>query len=231
MVNNWKNTLDELGVVRIPSVFSKSEMDLLRALSWNSFKDSAQVNTQWKREFPALVFWPKYTKIFHRDPRMVDIVSSVLGKNILQLNSQIYFRLPGDGDQFAWHQDITFRSPKECFNGIETGYLQTAIVIDDMTPDNGAIEFIHRSHREPDLNLIERGTEDGLRKFSRGNRSGTMYCANSGDVVLWSVMIVHGSEPNVSTRSRMYYMNGFAKADCVTGIDFPWYLKDGKLHP
>lgn len=161
---------------------------------------------------------------------MADIARSILGENIVQLNNQIYFRLPGDGDQFGWHQDIAFRVPPDKFNRIETGYLQTAIIIDDMDAENGAIEYVKGSHLWSDLSLVPRdGSENGLRVFDRSKFNGEKITAKSGDVLVWSVMIVHGSEPNQSTRSRMYYMNGLAKSECVNGIEFPWYMRDGNI--
>jgi len=43
------------------------------------------------------------------------------------------------------------------------------------------------------------------------------------------VMTAHGSLPNISDRSRMTFMNGFAKAKaCEDGV-WPWYLKGGKV--
>ena len=47
--------------------------------------------------------------------------------------------------------------------------------------------------------------------------------------MIWSVMIVHGSEANTSDQSRMTYMNGFCKSDSV--LDYPDYLVDGRLVP
>jgi hypothetical protein len=230
MSEPWQEILERDGVARIPSVFSKDEMDLLRCFSWKAFRRANEDQIQWKhRCYPALLFGPSGLQGWRLDSRMVRIVQAALGDNVLQLNNQVYFRLPGDGDQFSWHQDISFRIPQENFNQIETGYLQTAIIIDDMAEDNGAIEYVLGSHKQGDLDLVPRdGSEAGLRRFDRSKFQGVKMGAKSGDVLVWSVMVVHGSEQNNSGRPRSYYMNGFAKAECVAGLDFPWYLKDGK---
>jgi len=176
------------------------------------------------------MFWPKdinwYLANVAEDFRMRTIVSMILGtKEIRQINNQIYFRESGDGDEFAWHQDISFRTPPEDFQNIESGYLQTVIVVDPMYQENGAIEFIPRSHRWGDMHLIPRdGSELGLREFIRGDWSGIKIKANPGDVLVWNVMVVHGSEKNESGRNRMTYMNGFAREDSVLNkTRFPKY--------
>jgi ectoine hydroxylase-related dioxygenase (phytanoyl-CoA dioxygenase family) len=222
--------LERNGVARINGVFNKDEINDLRGLSWKAFRDAADGSIQWRGHFPALLFSPTGLDKFRTDERLAKIARSILGDNILQLNNQVYFRLPGDGDQFAWHQDISFRIPKEKFNQIETGYLQTAIVIDPMRRENSPIEFVYGSHKKGELNLVPRnGSEQGLRSFRDWEFAGRPMCAEPGDVLIWSVMTVHGSRINKSNWPRMYYMNGLAKAECVIGNEFPWYMKDGKI--
>jgi ectoine hydroxylase-related dioxygenase (phytanoyl-CoA dioxygenase family) len=82
-------------------------------------------------------------------------------------------------------------------------YLQTAILVDDWTDANGAVEFIPGSHRQPFVN------EGDLRVFIRGERRGVRLLAKAGDVLTWSNTVVHGSEPNKSDQARGYFMNGF----------------------
>lgn len=229
-MSDWQTILERDGVARIESVFTKAEMDELRCRAWRAFRNASEAAIQWRGIYPALLFGPDGLDSFRRDPRLSEIAQAALGKNILQLNNQVYFRMPGDGDQFNWHQDITFRAPANLFQGIETGYLQTAIVIDDIDEDNGAIEYVIGSHKSGDLGLVARGTENGLREFERQKFKGVKMTAKSGDVLVWSVMIVHGSEPNKSSKPRMYYMNGLAKAECVLARDhFPYYMRDGKV--
>lgn len=225
------------GYAIISGVYTKQEVDILRANAIMTLRTAHQSNIQMKGNFPALLFWPKDYSIAMReiiyDPRMVSLVKWFLGPDVRQLNNQFYFRLPGDGDEFAWHQDICFRTPKEEFDGIETSYLQTAIIVDPMSKSNGGIEFIPFSHKHGIQELVPRdNTERGLRKFSRDNRQGVIPCANPGDILIWSVMTVHGSEPNNSLLSRMYYMNGFAANKAVqTKEDFPRYLREGRIVP
>jgi hypothetical protein len=51
--------------------------------------------------------------------------------------------------------------------------------------------------------------------------------ADPGDVLVWSSLTVHGSEANTSNDSRMYYMNGFARARNCT--PWPHYCQNGRI--
>lgn len=231
---SWLEVLKRDGVARIEEVFTKGEMDELRCLCWRAFRSAKDSEIQWKGLFPALLFCGDQLNKFRKDGRLAEIASKALGPNILQLNNQVYFRLPGDGDQFSWHQDISFRIPKDHYQQIETGYLQTAIVIDQMLEENSPIEFVLGSHEQGDLDLIPRdGTERGLRRYDPAEFSSVAAksLALPGDVLVWSVMSVHGSQPNQSNLSRMYYMNGFAKSETVIKgrEQWPRYMEGGTI--
>lgn len=239
------------GVARIPNVFDRSEINLMRASAMMALSDPEgirragykhtpfEVKHAQEEKFPALLFWPaltsRYLNRVRTDMRMARIVSEFLGPNVKQLNNQVYFRLPGDPDSFSWHQDIVFRTPREDYPGVESHYLQTIVVMDEMRPDGGAIWFVPGSHKLGDLNLVQEDTSD-LRDFDPARRRGAfspleprIYTAMPGDVLLWHVLTVHGSAPNNSTNMRMTYMNGFARASGAR--QWPYYLKNGHIQP
>lgn len=153
---------------------------------------------------------------------MVSLVKDFIGEDVRQINNQVYFREAGDYDQFAWHQDIMFREENVFTNDVEADYFQTIIAVDDITEENGAIEFIEGSHRMPIIS-----PPSNLRVFNRDGMKGKKYTATKGSVLIWSVMIIHGSEPNTSDKDRMTYMNGFCRAKSAN--KYPFYLKEGKL--
>lgn len=236
---SYKEVYDRTGIVNIPGVFSKEEVDQIRDAAYalrpwkinlKGYFHKALQKTESGR--PALMFFPAIADAtinkFRTDERLAEITRYFLGGDVKQVNNQIYFREKGDGDEFAWHQDVVFRTPRDRFPGIGEGYLQTLIVVDDIHEDGGAIEFIDGSHLEgekdefasPDVLKI-------LRTFDRRGLQGKKYSAKAGDVMLWSSLTVHGSEQNVSNHNRMTYMNGFARAENC--LDYPWYMKDGKV--
>jgi hypothetical protein len=225
-----KEVFEQNGVARIGGLFDKSEIDALRAKAFLNFRKSADHQIQWRGDFPALMFWPTLLDEYSR--ALAPIVKQFLGPDVMQLNKQYYFRMPGDGDEFAWHQDICFRVPKEKFPRVEEGYLQTAIIVDKMDAENGGIRYVTGSHKMGELALVPRdGSEKGLRHYNGDQFEGPCASCNPGDLLLWSAMVVHGSEKNDSHRPRGYFMNGFAKRECVDAsvTEFPAYMKGGKL--
>ncbi len=227
------------GYARIPAVFSQQEVSLIREEGYGCLQrlpkdDPFRLQRVGGR--PALLFWPKglstYLNDISRDQRLVDIVTAFLGPDVRQINNQLYFREAGDGDEFGWHQDVCFRTPPADFSNVEENYLQTIIVVDKITETNGAVEFIPGSHKWGQLpDLVPRDdSQRGLRKFDRERFRGEKFTAEPGDVLVWSVMAVHGSEQNLSQSNRMTYMNGFAaEAAVLNKTRFPIFTKEGRI--
>ena len=109
------------------------------------------------------------------------------------------------------------------------------MVIDEITADGGAIEFVLGSHRRGDLQLVE-PDDPSLRRFDRRQHARRWadletraVLAHPGDVLLWTAMTVHGSGPNRRPAARMTYMNGFCRADAAR--HWPTYLRGGEPVP
>ena len=223
---------EEEGVVVIPSVFTAEECDRIKKEAYGITDD--QIKAAGYKHVPSeqaynkksLIFFPalanSYLNDIRVDKRMRAIVHMFLGDEVRQINNQIYFREQADLDTFAWHRDTIFRESHVFTSDLATDYLQTVIAVDDITEDNSPVEFIQGSHKWPTF-------EDpkNLRVFERGEHGGKKYTAKKGDMMVWSVMIVHGSEENESTDSRMTYMNGFCRSRSASA--YPDYLVDGKI--
>lgn len=233
-----RKELAENGITVIPDVFTRGQMERLKEAAYSLTTDQLTKAGYPHQPFEysdgrrALVFFPAlandYINQVRKDPRLVEIVRYFCGPNVKQVNNQIYYREAGDNDQFAWHQDIVFREPRKRFPAIEYTYLQTILCVDDMTEDNGAIEFINGSHLDGEKEITSSSAVTKmLRKFKRMGLKGEKYTATAGSVVLWGCLTVHGSEANISKSDRMTYMNGFAPA--ANCLDYPWYLKDGEV--
>jgi len=220
------------GVVLIPSVFTKEECDKIKREAYgvtdNQIRAAGYGHAPSEQAYnkKSLIFFPalanNYLNDIRIDERMQTVVRAFLGDDVRQINNQIYFREQADLDTFAWHRDTIFREGHVFTSDLATDYLQTIIAVDDITEDNGSVEFIEGSHEWPTFEY-----PDNLRVFERGEYSGTKYTAKKGDMMVWSVMIVHGSEENKATNSRMTYMNGFCRARSAKA--YPDYLVDGKI--
>lgn len=188
------NTYKKIGVGRIPKLFSLAEVNQLRAEILLALANDPQVEV--KNGYPTIVYWPEISEAYKE--RVRPVADKILGNHEL-VTFQYYFHLPGDPDEFNWHNDDLFRP------GTNHDYLQTAILVDDWTEDNNAVEFILGSHKKPWENSGE------LRKFDRQGLKGKKLFGEAGDLLLWSGMIVHGSEKNQSKTPRAYLMQGFKR--------------------
>lgn len=227
-----KEEYDEKGIIVIPNVFTSEECDEIKRNAYSVRDEEIKkmgyphVPSEKKNGKRLLVFFPSlvndYLNKIRTDDRMINLVKNFIGDNVKQINNQIYFRESGDQDQFAWHQDVMFREDRNFSGDVEGDYFQTIIAVDDITEENGAIEFIDGSHK-----TMRIPAPSNLRNFERGDLRGKKYTANKGDVLIWSVLSVHGSEPNESKKDRMTYMNGFCRSKSTK--TYPDYLKNGEI--
>jgi len=232
MHDKLKNEYQEKGVIVIPNVFTNEECNEIKRQAYLVTDESIKASgyphdpSQTAYNKKSLIFFPAlandYLNKIRTDERMVSLVKEFIGQDVRQINNQIYFREAGDNDQFAWHQDIMFREDNIFSGDVEDDYFQTIIAVDDITLDNGAVEFVEGSHRVPTIT-----PPSNLRVFERGDLKGTKYIAPKGSVLIWSVMIIHGSEPNHSDKDRMTYMNGFCRTKSAN--TYPHYLIDSKI--
>ena len=232
MLTSLKQEYEAKGVVVIPSVFTERECNRIKKEAYgvtdNQIKQSGYKHVPSEQAYnkKSLIFFPAlanaYLNDIRIDSRMQWVVSTFLGDDVRQINNQIYFREQDDLDTFAWHRDTIFREDHVFTSGLATDYLQTIIAIDDITKENSPVEFITGSHLWETF-----GDPVNLRLFNRGNLEGIKYTARKGDMMIWSVKIVHGSEVNKSTGSRMTYMNGFCRTRSASA--YPDYLVNGNI--
>jgi len=231
-MNNYKEIYETKGIVVIPNVFSVEECNEIKSQAYK-VKDEEIIAAGYPHKPSeiaynkrSLIFFPAlcnpYLNKIRIDDRMYTLAKEFIGNDIRQINNQVYFRESGDYDQFAWHQDIMFREPNIFNEDVESDYFQTIIAVDDITEENGAIEFIEGSHINSSII-----PPSNLRVFERGNLKGKKYTATKGSVLIWSVLIIHGSEPNKSNNDRMTYMNGFCRAKAAN--KYPYYMKNGEI--
>jgi ectoine hydroxylase-related dioxygenase (phytanoyl-CoA dioxygenase family) len=231
---SYKDIYKENGIVVIPNVFTVEECAEIKRQAY-SIKDEEIKKSGYPHQPSetaynkrSLIFFPAlcnpYLNKIRTDKRMVDLVTEFIGEDVRQINNQVYFREAGDNDQFAWHQDIMFRESNIFNEDVEDDYFQTIIAVDDITEDNGAIEFIDGSHKMPIMSA-----PSNLRVFSRDGMQGKKYTATKGSVLIWSVLTLHGSESNTSAQDRMTYMNGFCRAKAAN--KYPFYMQSGNVVP
>lgn len=185
-----------------------------------------------------LVQWPSYSdptlERVRRDPRLLEILAPLLGRDLKQIINQLHWKPPGAAAaDFAFHQDARFRKPRKAYRNLATAYVQTGIAIDPHRRANGAMRVVPGSHRLGELAIpaprrILDGSPEAAALEAAGLDPGTVVdlALEPGDVALWNVFLVHGSGANVSTGDRRFYLNGYVRAaDCDRG---EWAFRDGQ---
>jgi ectoine hydroxylase-related dioxygenase (phytanoyl-CoA dioxygenase family) len=152
------------------------------------------------------------------DPRLVAPAAALLGCDEMdQLLSQAHFKRPGDGVIFGWHQDIQHRDKGNDtwrdLNG-RGSFVQTLIVIDEMTADSGPVQFIPGSSRWGRVDFGEHDYDDPRYqprrpRQCRGEDVVTI-TAGPGDTLFFGPYTAHASFENTSSSYRRVFINGYA---------------------
>jgi ectoine hydroxylase-related dioxygenase (phytanoyl-CoA dioxygenase family) len=152
------------------------------------------------------------------DPRLTGPVSRLLdSRRMEQLLSQAHFKRPNDGVIFGWHQDIQHRDKGNGtwreVNG-KGSFVQTLIVLDEMTADSGPMQFIPGSSR---WGRVDFGSHDYDDPGDSANApppfdtdDAVTICAKPGDTLFFGPYTAHASFENTSSNYRRVLINGYA---------------------
>jgi ectoine hydroxylase-related dioxygenase (phytanoyl-CoA dioxygenase family) len=140
-----------------------------------------------------------------RRREILDVVSDVLGPDVLCRSSSLFIKEPHDGGFVAWHQDATYWA-------LESSAVATAwLALSASTTDNGALRVLPGSHRRPSMehhqprragNLLTLGQE--LVDPIDEDRAFTLELA-PGQMSLHDGWLAHASAPNLSSTRRIGY--------------------------
>ena len=143
-----------------------------------------------------------------QDPRLVAPALELLGTSQCeQLLCQAHYKMPNDGVSFDWHQDIQHRDKGGGTWQDVTGrgsFVQTILLIDDMTEENGPLTFLPTD--AVTLDAVGRLVPGAVVEAARG----VPVVGRAGDVLFFGPYAVHGSTPNQSAKPRRVLINGYA---------------------
>jgi len=133
------------------------------------------------------------------------------------LLNQAHFKRPHDGVVFDWHQDIQHRDKG---NGTwadvdgRGSFVQTLIVLDEMTSDSGPMLFMPGSSK---WGRVEFGGHDSGDSYEGTERpawfreeDAVTVSARPGDTLFFGPYTAHASYENTSDRYRRVLINGYA---------------------
>jgi ectoine hydroxylase-related dioxygenase (phytanoyl-CoA dioxygenase family) len=187
-----------------------------------------------------MVQWPSYQDALlarvRTDARLFALLQPLLGGEIKQIINQLHWKRSGSVGEFAFHQDVRFRRPREAYRNLAESYVQTGIAIDRHDAESGAMKIYPASHKIGEVDLANAGSvmdgamaDDSLRRAGLDPARIVDLALAPGDVAFWNAYTIHGSGANVSARDRRFYLNGYVRAaDCDRG---EWAFRAGRPCP
>lgn len=246
----------EHGYAHFKNVFTPDEIaaakaatDRVKQYGYNKGRSFRQGNLNfWLQDDPSIglnvigMQWPSYLEpelaAMRIDPRMLRILEPLIGLNARQIINQLHWKTPGSAFSVNYHRDRENRKPDEAFRNLAASYIQTGTAVDPMTPENGALLVVPGSHRDP-IPFDRKGignfghgavSEELLNSVGYSKSDLLPIYAEAGDIALWHVDVIHGSDPNQSkTMDRCLYINGYVDArNCMRGH---WAFINGQPIP
>ncbi|MEO6237029.1 MAG: phytanoyl-CoA dioxygenase family protein [Vicinamibacterales bacterium] len=146
-------------------------------------------------------------------PRIVAIVTDLIGEQIVGWGSHFFCKLPGDGQAVAWHQDASYwpLTPSKA--------VTVWLAIDAADRENGCMRFIAGSHwkghltyrpSEPTEHNVLNQTIENVEQYGQPVDDEL----KAGEVSVHSDLLLHGSEANMSLRRRC----GLTLRYCATDV-------------
>ena len=160
-------------------------------------------------------------------PRLLNLVESVIGPNIVLFSSHLLCKPGGDGREVAWHQDGAYW-PIEPMNA-----LSLWLALDDCDTENGCMRVIPGTHTQGRLPHDFVSSENdpvvtkGLEHTQYRATDAVDVCLKAEECSLHLPWIIHGSNANPSARRRaglpIRYIPGATR---VTPVDELSYNPD-----
>ena len=134
-------------------------------------------------------------------PRIVACARDILGDDVVGWGTHFMCKLPGDSKRVCWHQDASYWP----FSPSKT--VTAWLAIDDADRENGCMRVIPTSHLHGQLSYRQSDDSENNvldRTVDRVEQYGAPVDIDlkAGQISLHSDLLLHGSEPNHSSRRR-----------------------------
>lgn len=186
------------------------------------------IQVQWQAWISA------YFEEFRRRQEYFAVLEPILGRDIKQIAQQIHWKPPGaNATGYRFHQDLRFRD-QSSYDDVAFNTVNTGLAIDRATRENGCLQVIPGSQKMGYLGLSDDGdgqlmkgltTEEELKAVGIDPNDAVALEMEPGDLVLWSLLTVHGSMPNHSAHDRAFAISSYVRADTTDRGE--WAFRDG----
>ena len=193
----------------------QKQVILKRNVRTDATAGPASLNSIWR-----LHTFSAFVRSHIRDPRRLNAVAEIVGRDLFCPNDLYFFKPPGTGRPIAWHQDSWyFRNTyvSSIGDAIDQSTIGTWLALDDADAENGCLWVIPGSHR---LGVIDHSQveSDGYLLQKRVIVSNEMeeqampVEVPKGALVFFNNALLHRSTPNRSARFRRAYVVHYMKA-------------------
>ncbi|MEO8856889.1 MAG: phytanoyl-CoA dioxygenase family protein [Burkholderiaceae bacterium] len=247
----------EHGYAVVRGVFSKAEMAAVQAESRRIYALASEHHATYRHKnllyeiLPEAYAGQRYVLQAHwiawvsplferlrRDPRVLAIMEPLLGPDIKQVAQQIHWKPPGATQRtgYRFHQDLRFRERQDAFSDLMGSYINTGLAIDRATSENGCLQVFPGSHKLGYLGLsddgpIMKGTTQTEELVAAGLQPDKVVDLElePGDLALWGLLMVHGSNANNSQHDRAFQIQSYVRAS--TSERGEWAFRNGESVP
>ncbi len=197
------NQYNEDGYIAPINVLSRNEANEIRA-------EIEHIEKNWPKELEGLgrnyihFISPVFDKVSH-NPKILDAVESIIGKNILICGTTLFIKNPNQKGFVSFHQDAKYI-------GLEPHNWVTAwLAVTDTNEENGCMRMWKGSHKEDLKFHNQKFDENNL--LTRGQtvenvpiKETTPVILEAGQLSLHHPKIVHGSGLNKSKDRRIGFV-------------------------
>lgn len=125
----------------------------------------------------------------------LDIVSQILGDDVILHHSKLFQKPPAKGSPFPMHQDWPY------FPTVNDTMMAGVIHVSDATDEMGCLRVYEGSHKAGRVEGAD-GTQDSAFLDEHPIEGAKIIEAEAGDVVFFHYFTLHGSMPNRSDKTR-----------------------------
>ena len=178
-------------------------------------EELARGGTSYSISTAHLKYGPVYDLL--SNATIVAYVRDLIGEDVIGWGSHFFCKMPGDGQEVAWHQDATYwpLSP--------TKTVTVWLAIDDSDQENGCMRVISGSHQHGRMRHAGADKKSVLdRTVDRPEELGHIVDIElvAGQISIHCDLLVHGSLPNNSQRRRCGLTLRYCTPDVRAGLDW-----------
>ena len=133
---------------------------------------------------------------------ILEYVADLIGPNVLNIMTHLFYKRSRDKRKVSWHQDASY------WPLTPTKTITVWLALDDVSAQNGAMKFIPGSHHHGQIPSQPSDVEEHnvlnqtVSRPEDWGENAVNVELKAGQISIHSDLLLHGSEPNLSTTDR-----------------------------